>query len=205
MKTIGVLAVQGAFDAHARALAEVGHAAVLVRSPADLERRKKLDGFIFPGGESTVQLDLIARLGLEEPLRERIASGTPILATCAGLILLAREVTHPNQRSLGAIDVTVARNGWGRQVDSFEARSDDTGRDLIFIRAPRITHVGPDVEVIDTFEGEPVLVRAGNITCATYHPELGRDRELHRFAKRLHLPRRTQRRGSSAGFPSPSP
>jgi pyridoxal 5'-phosphate synthase pdxT subunit len=206
MKTIGILAVQGAFEAHARAVRDVGHQAVLVRSLADLSSRR-LNGFIFPGGESTVQLDLIERLELEEPLREMIASGIPILATCAGLILLASEVTHPHQRSFSAIDVTVARNGWGRQVDSFEALSDDPdhARELIFIRAPRITRVGADVEVVDTFDGEPVLVRSKNIICATYHPELGEDRELHLFAKSVHLARRTQRKGSSLGLPSPSP
>jgi len=206
MKTIGILAVQGAFAAHARALLDVGHEAVLVLSPADLQRRA-LDGFIFPGGESTVQLDLIGRLDLEAPLRDLIASGLPILATCAGLILLANEVLHPSQRSFGAIDVTVERNGWGRQIESFEATSSE-GRELVFIRAPRITRVGAEVEVLDTFEGEPVLVRSGAITCATFHPELTGERELHLFPRGgagSHMPRRTQRTSSSAGLPSPSP
>jgi pyridoxal 5'-phosphate synthase pdxT subunit len=173
--SVGVLAVQGAFEVHARAVRELARRTVLVRSPRDLDG---IDGLILPGGESTVQLDLIGRLGLEEPLRAFVTSGAPVLATCAGLILLARSVRGPEQRSLGVVDVTVTRNAWGRQVDSFEATS-DRGRDLVFIRAPRVVETGPDVDVLDTFDGEPVLVRQGNITCATFHPELTADRTLH--------------------------
>lgn len=174
-RAVGVLAVQGAFEVHARAVRELGHGAVLVRSPPDFEG---LDALILPGGESTVQLDLLGRLGLEEPLRAFVSRGLPVLATCAGLILLARTVRGPEQRSLGLIDVTVTRNAWGRQVDSFEATS-DRGRELVFIRAPRIVATGPHVEVLDTLEGEPVLVRERNITCATFHPELTSNREVH--------------------------
>jgi 5'-phosphate synthase pdxT subunit len=182
---IGVLAVQGAFALHARALEELGHRTVLVRSPAEL---RGLDGLVLPGGESTVQLDLIGRLGLEAPLCALLGSGIPVLATCAGLILVARAVEGPAQRSLGAVDVTVKRNAWGRQVDSFEAVSDKK-RPLVFIRAPRISEVGPEVEVLDTLAGEPILVRHGRITCATFHPELTSDREVHRRAFAASPPR----------------
>jgi 5'-phosphate synthase pdxT subunit len=173
-----VLAVQGAFAVHANAVRDLGHRAVLVRAPSDFDG---IDALILPGGESTVQLDLLARLELEAPLRALVSRGAPVLATCAGLILLARTVTGPEQRSLGLIDVAVTRNAWGRQVDSFEAKS-ERGRELVFIRAPRIVEVGPRVELLDTFGGEPILVREGNITCATFHPELTSDRELHRQA-----------------------
>ena len=175
---VGVLALQGAFEAHARAVRDLGHRAVLVRSARDLE---ELDGLILPGGESTVQLDLLGRLELEAPLRALVARGTPVLATCAGLILVARTVRSPEQRSLRLVDVVIERNAWGRQVDSFEGTS-DRGHELVFIRAPRIVATGLDVEVLDRFEGEPVLVRQGNITCATFHPELTSDREIHRRA-----------------------
>jgi 5'-phosphate synthase pdxT subunit len=177
-RVIGVLALQGAFDVHARAIRELGHHVLLVRAPSDLQ---ELDGLVLPGGESTVQLDLLGRLGLEAPLRALIARGAPVLATCAGLILAARSVRRPEQRSFGLVDVTVERNAWGRQIDSFEGTS-DRGRELVFIRAPRIVEVGAEVEVLDTFGGEPVLVRQRNVTCATFHPELTADRDVHRHA-----------------------
>jgi pyridoxal 5'-phosphate synthase pdxT subunit len=186
-RTIGVLAVQGAFEAHARAVRDLGHRAVLVRAPSDFDALFALPaeaaGIILPGGESTVQLDLMRRLELEAPLLALVARGVPVLATCAGLILAARRVENPSQRSYGFIDVTVSRNAWGRQVDSFEGTS-DRGRDVVFIRAPRIVDVGVgrSVEVLDTVKGEPVLVREGNITGATFHPELTTDREVHRCA-----------------------
>ncbi len=180
-RSVGVLALQGAFELHAQAVRDLGHRTVLVRSASDLEA---LDALVLPGGESTVQLDLIGRLGLEEPLRALVARGVPVLATCAGLILAARSVHRPEQRSFGFVDVTVERNAWGRQVDSFEARS-DRGRDIVFIRAPRIVAAGPGVEVLDTFGGEVVLVRERNVTCATFHPELTSDREVHRAALAL--------------------
>jgi pyridoxal 5'-phosphate synthase pdxT subunit len=162
-----VLAVQGAFAAHAKVLAQQDHRVIEVRSSRDLER---LDGLVLPGGESSVQLEMIERLGLEAPLVALVRSGVPILATCAGLILLAKKVENPSQRSLACLDVVVARNAWGRQVDSFEATS-DAGRALVFIRAPRICDTG-SAEVLDRYAGEPVLVRQRNITAATFHPEL---------------------------------
>jgi len=142
-----------------------------------------------PGGESTVQLDLIGRNGLSAPLLDLVRAGRPVLATCAGLILLAHAVSQPAQRSLDVLDVDVARNAYGRQLDSFEANSDEAlpgARNapseplrLVFIRAPRIERVGPGVEVLLRHRGEPVLVRQRNITAATFHPELTLDRRVH--------------------------
>lgn len=180
MARVGVLALQGAFERHAEVLRALGHDVALVRAAADLDG---LDGVILPGGESTVQLQLIARFGLHRPLRAFIESGRPVLATCAGLILLARTVQSPEQSSFALLDVAVARNAWGRQLDSFEAESDATpsrrARPLVFIRAPRITHAGAGVEILASFRGEPVLVRERNITAATFHPELTGDSSLH--------------------------
>jgi 5'-phosphate synthase pdxT subunit len=166
---VGVLALQGGFAAHARALAAAGLGARLVRAPEDL---RDLGGLVLPGGESTTQLRLLARHGLEAPLRAFVAAGAPVLATCAGLILAAAAVEGPAQASYGFLDVTVARNAWGRQVDSFEAVADDGATALCFIRAPRILRVGPRVEVLATLDGEPVMVRQANVTGATFHPEL---------------------------------
>jgi 5'-phosphate synthase pdxT subunit len=179
MAAVGVLALQGDFAAHAAALEALGHRAVEVRTAAELER---LDGLVLPGGESTVQLKLIAREGLAEPLDAFVRSGRPVLATCAGLVLSSRAVTNPEQHAFGWLDVAVARNAWGRQLDSFEAVSDSDDLPLVFIRAPRITRVGAGVEVLATFRGEPVLVRQGNVTGATFHPELTADRRVHRDA-----------------------
>ena len=165
---IGVLALQGGFDAHARALQAAGLPARLVRTAHDLDG---LGGLILPGGESTAQLRLIGRGQLEGPLRSFAAAGKPILATCAGLILAARAV-RPAQPSLGWLDVTVDRNAYGRQLDSFEAKDDSGARRLVFIRAPRIIAVGAGVEVLARLGGEPVLVREGRVFGAAYHPEL---------------------------------
>ena len=183
MSRIGILALQGGFGAHARALSDLGHQAIEVRAVADLPG---LDGLILPGGESTTQLRLIERHGLRGPLQELVASGLPILATCAGLILAARQVIGPQQRSFGWIDATVSRNAWGRQVDSFEATAGWQGEDgplpLVFIRAPRIVQTGAKVEVLATLAGEPILIRQGNLLGATFHPELTPDRRVHRAA-----------------------
>jgi len=171
---IGVLALQGGFAAHANALREIGRDVREVRTPRDLE---SLEGLVLPGGESTTMLKLIGELA--PALDAFVRAGHPVLATCAGLILAAQTVTDPAQRSFGWIDVAVARNAWGRQVDSFSA-TDDAGAPLVFIRAPRITDRGRDVEVLATFEGEPILVRQGNFYGATFHPELTADRSIHR-------------------------
>ena len=171
---IGVLALQGGFAAHGNALREIGRDVREVRTPRDLDG---IDGLVLPGGESTTMLKLLGEL--EPALDEFVRAGHPVLATCAGLILAAQTVTDPEQRSFGWIDVAVARNAWGRQVDSFSA-ADDAGAPLVFIRAPRITARGGNVEVLATFEGEPILVREGNRYGATFHPELTADRSLHR-------------------------
>jgi len=149
---------------------------VLVRYRADLTG---LDGLILPGGESTTQLRLMAREGLEEGVVALARSGRPILATCAGLIVAADEVSGPAQRSLGLLDVAVARNAWGRQVRSFQAEADETQTPLVFIRAPRITRVGDGVAVVERYRGEPVMVRSGRIFGAAFHPELTSDRRIH--------------------------
>ncbi len=176
-RTVGVLALQGDFAAHAAALARAGLPARLVRGPCDLDG---LHGLVLPGGESTTQLRLLDRHGLAQPLRAFVAGGAPVLATCAGLILAAREVQGPVQPSFGFLDVTVARNAWGRQVDSFEARDDDGATHLLFIRAPRILRVGHSVEVLVRLAGEPVMVRQGPVVGATFHPELVDDASIHR-------------------------
>ena len=175
MSEIGVLALQGAFQRHVAALERLGLGAVLVRRPEQLAR---LAGLILPGGESSVQLELIARAGLEPALLAFARSGRPILGTCAGLILLAREVRSPVQRSFGLLDVCVARNAWGRQIDSFEAEDDEHGMPLVFIRAPRILEHGR-AEVLARYRGEPVLVRQGNVLAATFHPELTSDLRVY--------------------------
>jgi 5'-phosphate synthase pdxT subunit len=174
---VGVLALQGGFALHAPALAALGHEGVEVREAAQLEG---VEGLVLPGGESTAMLRLIARHGLRPALERFAASGKPILATCAGLILAARHVTGPEQESLGLLDVSVARNAWGRQLDSFEGTADDGKLPLVFIRAPRITQRGAGVEVLATLEGEPVLVRQRNVTGTTFHPELTNSVEVHR-------------------------
>lgn len=171
---VGVLALQGGFAAHLSALRELGHDAVAVRTAADLST---VGGLVLPGGESTTMWRQIERDGLGDALAD--FAGRPVLATCAGLILVSRHVTDPVQPSLGWLDVDVRRNGYGRQLDSFEARSDDGDRPLVFIRAPRISRVGDGVEVLATHDGEPVLVRQGNLVAATCHPELTTDRWVH--------------------------
>ena len=177
MSRIGVLALQGGFAAHLRALSDLGHQAIEVRAA---EQFAALDGLVLPGGESTTQLKLLARHGLDEPLDEFARSGKPLLCTCAGLILAAREVRSPSQRSFGWLDVAVQRNAFGPQIHSFEANTDDGELPLMFIRAPRIVQVGDAARVLATFRGEPILVRQGAITGATFHPELTPSRRIHR-------------------------
>ena len=199
MARVGVLALQGGYRPHLEVLRRLGHCAVEIRNRSDLSG---LDGVVLPGGESTTQLLLIDRYGLGEGLDQLARGGTPILATCAGLILAARRVTRPPQRSMGWLDIAVERNAWGRQLDSFEAMTDAPVRwrpgepdglrvPLVFIRAPRITEVGSGVEVLATFEGEPILVRQGSVVGASFHPELTKNPSVHRalFAG-SHLPNR---------------
>jgi 5'-phosphate synthase pdxT subunit len=171
--TIGVLALQGDFEAHAEALAQVGAQARRVRVPADLEG---LDGLIIPGGESTTITLGVEREGLAEPLRELARSGQPVLGTCAGLIMLDSD-------HLGLLDVRVRRNAFGRQLASFEAELpwEDGPLHAVFIRAPWVEHVGDGVEVLAEVDGHPVAVRQGNILAVSFHPELTGERRLHRW------------------------
>lgn len=179
---VGVLALQGAFAAHEARLAELGVDALQVRTPDDLA---SVDALVMPGGESTTMSRLLSTSGLVEPLAERIAGGLPVFGTCAGMILLAREVHdgRPDQMSFGAIDIVVRRNGYGRQVDSFETDLEVTGLDApfhaVFIRAPVMESHGPDVEVLAEHDGVPVLARHDGVLVASFHPELTPDGRLH--------------------------
>ena len=172
---IGVLALQGDFEAHARALEELGATARIVRTPADPEG---LDGLVIPGGESTTMTLGIEREGLAEPLRDLIAAGTPTLGTCAGMIMLDSD-------HLGVLDVRARRNAFGRQVASFETDLALEGVDgegpvrAVFIRAPWVDEHGQGVEVLARVEGHPVAVRQGNILAVAFHPELTDDRRVH--------------------------
>ncbi|MCP3978197.1 MAG: pyridoxal 5'-phosphate synthase glutaminase subunit PdxT [bacterium] len=178
---VGVLALQGDFAAHAVAFREFGVQVVEVRRTRELDG---LDALVIPGGESTTLLNLMADEPWFERLREFHRCGGSLLGTCAGAILLAREVTGPAQAGLGLIDVTVERNAFGRQIDSFETDLDWDGDDeplpAVFIRAPRFRRTGPGVEVLAKLEDEPVLVRQGRVTAGTFHPELTADRRLQR-------------------------
>ena len=179
--TIGVLALQGAFEAHARALAALGVTAKLIRTPAELTN---LDGLIIPGGESTTFLKFLERDGLLESL-QRFVAEKPAFGTCAGCILLARNVSHPPQQSLAVMDISVERNAYGRQIDSAiqtgETKLPGGPLEMVYIRAPRIVSVGPGIEVMAERDGFPVLVREGRLLAATFHPELSSDRRVHRL------------------------
>ena len=181
-RRVGVLALQGDFEAHAAALRGAGAEPSEVRAPADLE---KCAALVLPGGESTTLLLLLASTGLDRAIPAFHRGGGAVLGTCAGAILLAREVVNPAQRSLGLLDVSVERNHYGRQVDSFEAEAPFPGGGpplpLVFIRAPAITRTGRGVEVLVEHGGLPVLVRKGRLLAATFHPELTGDRRVHRL------------------------
>jgi pyridoxal 5'-phosphate synthase pdxT subunit len=183
---IGILAVQGDFEAHGATLARLGIEPVYVRTPRDLDG---VDAMILPGGESTTQWKFLVEEGLDKTLRDFAARGGAIFGTCAGAILLAREVHHPEQASLGLADIAVIRNGYGRQLAS-EVRSDMTSLssapvEMVFIRAPIIDRVGANVDVLATSQGQPVLVRQGRILIATFHPELTSDTTVHEYFLRI--------------------
>ncbi len=177
---IGILAIQGDYAAHAEALAESGATPVEVRKREELAG---LDGLILPGGESTTILKFLERGHLFDDLKH-FCSTHPVFGTCAGAILLAREVRNPSQRSLGVLDIVVERNAYGRQVDSSILFSDSKipgeKLEMVFIRAPRIVETGPEVEVLARREGMATLVRQGNLMAATFHPELTSDRRVHK-------------------------
>jgi 5'-phosphate synthase pdxT subunit len=175
----GVLALQGDFREHAAMLSACGATPVLVRTPEDLA---EVGCLAIPGGESTTISKLARRHDLVEPIRDRAAAGMPILGTCAGMIVMARDVAG-GQPLLELMDIGVERNAYGRQVDSFE--SDVEVRDVgtvrgVFIRAPRVVRVGPEVDVVAEHAGTPVVVRQGSLVAATFHPEIAGDHRLHR-------------------------
>ena len=178
-KRVGVLALQGDFEAHQRALQRAGAEAVEVRTAADLE---KVQGLVIPGGESTTMLKLLEREQMLDPLRE-FGRSHPIFGTCAGAILLANQVANSPQASLGLMDMQVERNAYGRQLDSRIAHLDpqgmDGGLEAVFIRAPIIRSVGKDAKVLASYEGDPVLVEQGRHMAATFHPELTDDARIH--------------------------
>ena len=181
---IGVLALQGAFAAHLDLLTSLDVVGRPVRLPGDLEG---LDGLILPGGESTTMSNLLRSFDLLAPLSEFISAGHPVFGTCAGMILLSDRILdgRADQIALGSIDIVVRRNGYGRQVDSFETDIDVDGFDspfhAVFIRAPRIEQVGPEVVVLARHGGDPVLVRRGTVMAASFHPELTNDDRIHRL------------------------
>jgi 5'-phosphate synthase pdxT subunit len=181
----GVLALQGGYAAHAAAFRELGVETAEVRRVGELDG---LAGLMIPGGESTTLLNLMRDEPWFESLERFHASGGVVAGTCAGAILLAREV-RPRQPSLGLLDAVVERNAFGRQVDSFQARVDAPALggaiDGVFIRAPRFRALFPEVEVLARYEGEPVVVRQGRVVAATFHPELTASRELHRYVASL--------------------
>lgn len=185
---IGALALQGDFDAHARALGRLG---VDSRPVRKVEQLAGLAGLVIPGGESTTLIKLMDAYGFWEPLRGFIDAGHPVFGTCAGAILLAAEVLNPPQPSLGAIDVTVERNSYGRQKESFEGTGTFTGDgtgtgagreiEMVFIRAPRLVRLGDAVQPLAECRGDTVMARQDNVLVATFHPELGSGSQVHEY------------------------
>jgi 5'-phosphate synthase pdxT subunit len=180
---VGVLALQGAFAAHASCLRALGAEPREIRTAAQLD---EIDALVLPGGESTTMSMLLESSGLFDPLAERLAAGLPTLGTCAGMILLGAEILdgRPDQRCFGAVDISVRRNAFGRQVDSFEADLVLQGFEgptfkAVFIRAPFVERAGADVDVLASVDGHPVLCRQGAVTVAAFHPELSGDLRLH--------------------------
>jgi pyridoxal 5'-phosphate synthase pdxT subunit len=182
---IGVLALQGDYAAHAEALFESGASPSLVKTPEDLRADgRSLDGLILPGGESTTMLRFLDKHNFFDTLKQFCAA-KPVFGTCAGAILLARQVLNPPQRSLGLLDATVERNAYGRQIDSailtVETELPGGPLEMVFIRAPRILETGPGVAVLARRDGFPVLVLQGSVMAATFHPELASDRRVHQL------------------------
>jgi 5'-phosphate synthase pdxT subunit len=179
--TIGILALQGAYEAHARTLLSLGVTTKLIRTPDELEN---LDGLIIPGGESTTMLKFLERNGFLEHLTTFVQR-TPTFGTCAGAIIIAKNVENPAQQSLGALDITIERNAYGRQIDSAiltaPTKLEGDPLEMVFIRAPRITRTGPQVETLATRDSFPVLVREGHLLAATFHPELSADTRVHQL------------------------
>ena len=180
--TIGILAVQGAFIEHAKVLEKLGVSSIELRKASDLENH--IDGLILPGGESTVQGKLLRELGMYDILKEKIENGLPILATCAGMILLASQIDNDTTSHFGTIPMTVKRNAYGRQLGSFSCKEDFAGREItqVFIRAPYIEKVLDDeCQVLSQHEGFITAVRYKNQLAAAFHPELTEDRTVHQY------------------------
>lgn len=181
-RVIGVLALQGAFRAHVERLSALGANVRKVRTGAQLD---DVHALVMPGGESTTMSNLLMSAGLFTPIAERLEAGMPVLGTCAGMILLAEKILdgRDDQRHFGVLDITVRRNGYGRQINSFETDLDIEGLDRpfhgVFIRAPRVESVGPDVQVLARREGDPVFVRQGVVLATGFHPELTDDGRIH--------------------------
>jgi 5'-phosphate synthase pdxT subunit len=205
---IGVLALQGDFALHVKALERCGVEAVEVRKPGELA---DLDGLVMPGGESTTLLKLMDEWGFVPALEKFHAAGKPMFGTCAGLILLAREVDNPRQLSLGLIDVDVERNAYGRQRESFEARGTalldgaPTPIEMMFIRAPRIRRVGEGVDVLARQGGDPVMARQGTVLVATFHPEVTGEGAVHRYFCEIVRAAKDGRNGAPTAPPTPCP
>jgi 5'-phosphate synthase pdxT subunit len=179
--TIGVLAIQGDYEAHKLRLEELGAKTVLVKKPEQLE---SLDAIVIPGGESSTMLKFLERDGFLEKLRDFV-SLKPSFGTCAGAILLAKDVENPAQKSLEAMDICVRRNAYGRQLDSnireAETKLPGGPLEMVFIRAPKVSRTGKEVEVLATYDGDPVLVRQKHMMAATFHPELSADKRVHEY------------------------
>jgi pyridoxal 5'-phosphate synthase pdxT subunit len=198
---IGILAVQGDFAAHAAMLKNLGVESVEVRTPEALD---SCDALILPGGESTTQLQFLQEEGLDKAIRKFVASDKAVFGTCAGAILLAKEVKNPSQKSLGLLDITVLRNGYGRQVHSDVVSGPTTLKDepleMVFIRAPVIERTGQGVEVLAKYQGKPALVQRDNVIAAAFHPELTVDTTVHeRFLKMVRERLRTRHEAKSTG------
>jgi len=193
--TIGVLALQGDYDAHRQTFNRLGVHAQLVRKPEELDG---VDGLVIPGGESSTFLKFLEREGFLDKLRDFV-SHKPAFGTCAGAILLAKEVLNPEQDSLGALDIAIQRNAYGRQVDSSimtaPTKLEGPPLEMVFIRAPRIERVGKGVQVLAERENHPVLVKEGRILAATFHPELSNDSRVHQLFVEMVREKRT---GSSS-------
>ena len=184
---IGVLGLQGDFREHVETLRMMGVETLVVKLPEDLEL---IDGLIIPGGESTTMGRIMVEVGLKEPLREKIEEGMPVFGTCAGMILLSKRVEGYEQPLLEVLDVEIERNAYGRQVESFEVDIEipelgDRPFRAIFIRAPKIKKLGEGVEVLAEYDGDPVLVRQGNILASSFHPELTQDTRVHEYFMRM--------------------
>jgi 5'-phosphate synthase pdxT subunit len=185
--TVGVLALQGDFEAHAAALARLGVPARPVRTADEIRRST---GLVLPGGESTTMWKLMEGTGIAEAIVAVARRGDPVFATCAGVIVAARQIEGPARAGLGILDATAIRNAYGRQLDSAVVTLTDLDREAfgdepleaVFIRAPKLAELGPGVEVLARRDGDPVLVRQGNVIAATFHPELGTDPRIHRLA-----------------------